>query len=80
MNNGSLALDTNAPAATPGFDQGIAQNASGAYHATVTPNATDVWIAGVRVSALGQLVIENAAQTGFSNGNPITANGRLAAV
>lgn len=80
LNTGRIPLDTNVPAANANFDQGIAQNASGAYHMTVTPNASDVWIAGVRVSALGQLVVQTAAVTDFSNGQGYTASGRLAAI
>lgn len=80
MNTGRLALDSNAPAANANFDQGIAQNVSGAYHFTVTPNASDGWIAGVRVSALGQLVIQTVAVANYSNGQGITAAGRLAAI
>lgn len=80
MNNGRLALDSAAPAANANFDQGIAQNASGAYHFTTTPSASDTWIAGVRVSALGQLVIQTAAVVDYSNGQGITTPGRLAAI
>ena len=76
MANGNLALDTAAPAGTL-FDNGIAQSAAGAFYATVTPAGTDVFAAGVRVSTLGQIVVEVAVPTSFSNGNPVTANGRL---
>ena len=80
MNDSSLALDTNVPGAGVLFNDGIAINSSGAYFATVTFLATDVAAGGVRVSALGQLVIEAAVPTVFSSGNGITANGRLATV
>ena len=80
MNNGRLAMDTNAPAAAPNFDQGIALNATGAVHVTTTSTGSDLWIAGIRVSTLGQIVIQNAAASTFSNGNPVTAAGRFAAI
>ena len=76
MNNGNLALDTNAVSGSVG-NSGFAQNASGAIFATVTPNATDGYIAGVRVSATGQLVIESADAATFANGNPISAAGNF---
>lgn len=76
MNGGNLAIDTGAPAGSVN-DEGIAQNASGAFYGTVTPNATDTWIAGVRVSAAGALIIESADAATFSNGNGITAAGNL---
>lgn len=73
---GNLALDTNAPSGTVG-NSGLAQNASGAIFATTTPLGTDGYIEGVRVSALGQLVIESADAATFSSGNPITAAGNF---
>lgn len=73
---GNLALDTGAPAGT-NFDNGILQNASGCFYATVTPSGSDGYISGVRVSALGQLVIESLDATSFSSGNPITAAGNF---
>lgn len=77
MNNGNLALDTNAPSGTVG-NSGFSQNASGSIFATTVPSATDVYIAGVRVSVLGQLIVESADAATFSNGNPITAGGNFA--
>lgn len=74
---GNLALDTNAP--TPiSFTKGIAQNASGAFFAIVgTHLATDTFVEGIRVSALGQIVVESADAAGFASGNPITATGNF---
>jgi hypothetical protein len=80
MNNGSVAIDTNVPAAAATFNGGIAQSAAGALHGTVAPAGTDGTIAGIRVSALGQVVYEAAAAVLFSSGNGITSNGRLATV
>lgn len=77
MNNGNVAMDSNAPSGT-GFDAGLAQNASGALFVTTVPAGTDVYNLGVRVSALGQLVIESADAVVFSSGNPITAAGNFA--
>lgn len=74
---GNLAIDTNVPA-TGVYDGGIAQNGSGAVHGTTVQAATDVWVQGVRVSALGQLVYESADAATFSSGNPITAAGNFA--
>jgi hypothetical protein len=77
MNGGNLAIDTNVPAVGV-YDGGIAQNASGAIHGTTVQAATDVWVQGVRVSALGQLIYESADAATFSSGNPITAAGNFA--
>lgn len=79
MNNGSLAIDTNAVAGNAA-DNGFAQNASGAYYGTTTLAGTDDYQAGLRRSAAGALVYVVGAGTGFSNGNPIDANGALACV
>jgi hypothetical protein len=75
---GNLSLDTNAPGTPVSFTKGIAQNASGAFFAIVsTQLATDVFVEGIRVSALGQIVIESADAAGFTSGNPITAAGNF---
>lgn len=76
---GNLALDTNAPGTPASFTKGIAQNASGAFFAIVaTQLATDVFVEGIRVSALGQIVVESANAAGFASGNPVTAAGNFA--
>lgn len=81
MNNGRLALDSNAPAANATFDNGIAQNATGAIHFTTTVLGTDNFVSGLRVSALGQLVIQNAAVQVYNNGQGMrSANGQLCAI
>lgn len=78
MNNGNLAFDTTAVPAPVSFTKGIAQNASGACYAIVaTQQATDTFVEGIRVSALGQVVIESADAAGFASGNPITAAGNF---
>ena len=77
MNNGSVAIDTNAVAGTA-FDGGVRQSAAGAFYGTLTPAGTDGVIAGVPVSASGQLVFEVAVATQFSSGNGLTVNARLA--
>lgn len=74
---GNLAFDTNAPA-SPGYDGGVAQSAAGAFHSTTVQSGTDVFISGLRVSALGQLVIESANAVTYVNGNPVTAAGNFA--
>lgn len=79
MNDGSLAVDTNAPSGG-NFINGLAVSAAGAVFGTTTASGTDVWNSGVRMSATGQLVYELAAAVDASNGNPITSNGRFAAV
>lgn len=76
-NNGSVALDTSAPAGNV-FDGGIAQNASGAFYAKITQAGTDIFNSGLRCSVLGQIIIESADAASFSNGNGITAAGNLA--
>jgi hypothetical protein len=74
----NLALDTNAPGVPASFTKGIAQNASGAAFAKVAAQlATDTFVEGIRVSALGQIVIESADAAGFASGNPITAAGNF---
>lgn len=78
MADGSLAVDTDAPAGDI-WDGGIRQSAAGAFYGTVTPDPTDVFLrGGVRVSAIGQLVFEAAAPAAFNNGNPVAASGLFA--
>lgn len=77
-NDGSLALNTNAPTATAKSNGGIAVNNSGSIFVTTSMAATDVWISGLRVSASGQLVVEAANGVSFVNGNPLTAAGVFA--
>lgn len=77
MNNGDVAIDTDAPAARTGYRAGIRQSVAGAFYGTTTLAATDIYIDGIRVSNLGQLVYEVADPTFYNNGNPFTANGVL---
>lgn len=79
MNNGSLALDTNAVAGVAA-DNGFAQNASGAYYGTLTVAASDDYQGGVRRSSAGAIVYVVGAATQYGNGNPQGANGELACV
>lgn len=77
MTNGELAIDTNAPSGS-NYRNGIRQSSAGAFYGTTSTAGTDIWIGGLRVSASGQLVYEVANGTQYVNGNPLTANGRLA--
>jgi hypothetical protein len=79
MNNGSLAIDTNA-ASGNAADQGYAQSPAGALYGTTSLNASDVYVRGLRVSAAGAIVYESAAAASFVNGDPLTAAGVLAVV
>lgn len=79
MNNGDLAIDTDAPAGSI-YVKGIRLNASGAIYGTTSTNASDVWLEGIRISASGQLVYEAAAATSYTSGNPMTANGLFSVV
>lgn len=79
MNNGSLALDTNAVAGN-NYDNGFAMNASGALYGTLSLAGTDDYQAGLRRSAAGALVYFVGVPTAFSSGNPIGINGELACV
>lgn len=80
MNNGSLAVDTNAPGATVQSDAGLAISPTGAIFGTTSQAGTDVWISGFRVSAAGQLVYEAAAAVNYNNGNPLTSAGNFATI
>ncbi len=79
MNNGDLAIDTDAPAGST-YVKGIRLNTSGALYGTTATNVTDVWLEGIRISVSGQLVYEIAAATGYTSRNPITANGIFSVV
>jgi hypothetical protein len=73
----NLAIDTDAPAGTS-FVKGFRLNASGALYGKTAQLATDAWIEGIRVSALGQIVYESADPDHFASGNPITPAGNFA--
>lgn len=74
--NGSVCLDTAAPSAGL-FANGYTSNVAGSLYATTAQNASDVYVNGLRTSALGQICIESADAVTFSNGNGITAAGNL---
>lgn len=73
----NLAIDTDAPAGNS-FVKGFRLNSTGALYGTTVQSATDSWVEGIRVSALGQIVYESADPVTFSSGNPITAAGNFA--
>lgn len=79
MNNGTLAIDTDAPTGSA-YVCGVRLSAAGAVYGTTTAGGSDVWVGGLRVSPTGQLVYESAAATGYNNGNPLTSNGRFATI
>ena len=79
VNNGSIAIDTNAVAGALA-DNGFAQNASGALYGTTTVAGTDDYQAGSRRSAAGALVYVVGAGVAVQNGNPVDANGALATI
>lgn len=79
MNDGSIAVDTDAPTGSY-YCGGFRVSAAGALYGTTSTNAADVWNQGVRVSSAGQVVYEAAAATAYQNGNPQTSNGRLATI
>lgn len=60
------------------FVKGIGVRTDGSVCATTTTGGSDTFIEGVRVSALGLLVVESAAPTNITSGNPVTATGALA--
>jgi hypothetical protein len=80
MANGSLALDTDAPAGNSYAGFGIRLNTTGALYATLTSDPSDVICGGLRVTQTGALVYEVAAATHIEQGNPMTANDRFAVV
>jgi hypothetical protein len=73
MNDGSLAVDTNAPSSGI-YYKGFQMNSSGAVHGTTVRSAGDVYHEGIRRTTIGQLVYELAAATGYSSRNPVTSN------
>jgi len=79
MNNGSLAIDTNAVAGIQ-TTNGFAQSPAGAFYGTTAVTATDDYQAGFRRTATGAVVYTLGAATRQANGTPQDANGALAAV
>lgn len=79
MNNGSLALDTNAPAGGI-YNNGFAVSANGALYGTTVLSGTDDYQAGARRSAAGAVVYVVGAATQVNNGNPQDAAGTLACI
>lgn len=77
MADGTLAIDTDAPAGNR-YDAGFRLSSAGAIYGTTSPNADDVLLGGLRITQTGAVVYEAAASVLVVNGNPITANGRLA--
>lgn len=79
MNDGSLAIDLNAPAGGATIINGIAQNASGAIHGKTAAVGSDVFVAGVRVSAAGAVVYGTTVPVQFTSGNgTVAANDKVA--
>lgn len=79
MNDGSLAVDTDA-AAGSSYVKGLRMNASGAVYGTTSANSDDLHLEGVRISTAGAIVYESAAADHYASGNPVTANGRFAVI
>lgn len=79
MTNGSVAIDTDAPAGN-NYGAGFKLSATGAIYGTVTSDPSDVIVNGLRITQTGAVVYESAATTLVVNGNPLTANGRLAVI
>jgi hypothetical protein len=79
LSTGRLAIDTTAPTGS-NYVAGVRRNAAGSIYGTTALDSAgpDIYLGGVRVSTLGQLVYADAASTQFSNGNPITATGAFA--
>lgn len=77
MNDGSLAVDSNAPTGS-NYCGGFRMSAAGAIYGTTSTAGSDVWVQGVRTSSAGQLIYQNAAAVTFQNGNPQTASGLFA--
>jgi hypothetical protein len=78
MNDGSLAVDTDAPTGS-NYTKGFRQSAVGALYGTTSRNATDVYDEGIRRSTSGQIVYELAAATAYSSRNPVTSNNAFGA-
>lgn len=74
--NGTLCIDTNAPAGSL-YCKGFRINANGALYGTTTTTGS-LSIEGVRVSDAGAVVYAAAAPQAYVNGNPIRTNGALA--
>ena len=80
MNNGNVAVDTNAPVGNI-YDACIRQSAAGAFYGTVTVAGTDLYVSGFRISNIGQLVYSQAQPVvSFNGGSPQDANQALAFV
>lgn len=73
---GDLVLNT--ADAPQSFVKGIGVRSDGSVCATTTTGGTDTYIEGVRVTAAGKLVYENAASQHFTSGNPCRTTGALA--
>lgn len=76
--SGQMPVDTNAPAAGAATIAGFKFNSTGSIHGTVTTAGTDVFLAGLRVTQLGQLVYVDAAGVNACNGVFLDANSALA--
>lgn len=76
--DGTVATDSNAPVGEFRI-KGFRVNETGCLYQSTTTSATDVWVAGIRCTVDGVIVTEAAAAVGAVNGDPFTANGRLAA-
>jgi hypothetical protein len=72
----ALVLDVVNPPQS--FVKGIGVRTDGSVCATTTTAGSDTFIEGVRVTAAGLLVVESAAPTNITSGNPVTASGALA--
>lgn len=75
-NDGSVCIDTNAPGVIAA-DGGIALSPVGAIYGKTVQDPSDVWVSGIRLSTLGQLLYEQADPVSFNNGNPVTATGNF---
>ncbi len=75
--NDVLLVDTNAPAGSL-WIKGFRVNATGCIYGTTSTAGTDIWVSGLRCSSAGAIVYEVAAAVAAVNGDPVTANGRLA--
>ena len=75
---GQLVLNTaDAPQA---FVKGIGVRTDGAVCATTSTDNSDTYIEGVRVTAAGKLVYEDAAVQHFTSGNGCRSTGALAVI
>lgn len=80
MNDGSLAVNISpVPHGTSvSYNKGFAFGPKGAVYATPTQSSDDVYLEGIRVSAMGALVLEaNLADT-YHSGNALILDGCLA--